>query len=164
MASDAIDRACGLLQVEARCQTEFHLLIGALGYQTEAWEALQYQFKFEPDVCHHLMRQYGMLAPAVAALTVSSPNLGRRLHPKYPFLCAEVVYAAREEMACTIRDVLARRIRLEIMDWQAAASAAPIVGQCLQDVLGWSDAGRLEAVKTYQDLISTIQIRAKKIN
>lgn len=162
MASDAIDAVCRLLNSDIRCQTESHLLKGALGYQSDAWEALQHQFGFEPDICRHLMTYYGMEAPAVAAMTVANPYLSHRLHPGYSFICAEIIYAAQTEMACTIRDVLARRMRLEIMDWQAACDAAPAVGQYLQEALGWSDAARGEAVNTYQDLLKTIQMRAKK--
>nr|WP_236975769.1 glycerol-3-phosphate dehydrogenase/oxidase [Membranihabitans maritimus] len=42
----------------------------------------------------------------------------------------------REEMACTIEDVLARRIRILFLDARAAIAMAPIVSEVLQEQLG----------------------------
>lgn len=52
---------------------------------------------------------------------------------------AEVVWAIRNEMARTIDDVLARRLRLLFLDADAAISAAPAVAAILSDELKWSD-------------------------
>jgi hypothetical protein len=54
---------------------------------------------------------YGTDRRKIAELAASEPNLGKPLHKRLPYLQAEVVWAAREEMARTVEDVLARRTR-----------------------------------------------------
>ncbi len=58
----------------------------------------------------------------------------------YSYVEAEVVYAAREEHACTAVDVLARRTRLAFVDQRAALAAVPRVVELLRDALQWDDA------------------------
>ena len=54
---------------------------------------------------------YGADAAKIKALADSNPDFYHRLHPDLPYIAAEVVWAAREEMARTVDDVLARRTR-----------------------------------------------------
>ena len=63
--------------------------------------------------------------------------------PQYPHLKAEVIYTAENEMACTVRDFMARRTRLEIMDWQTAYEITPEVARLLGETLSW-DATEIE--------------------
>ncbi|MBK8922198.1 MAG: hypothetical protein IPM81_11955 [Saprospirales bacterium] len=72
----------------------------------------------------HRAANYGNRATQVAQLARDNPDTAGRLLPAYPYLRAEVVYAIRLEMACTLRDVLARRIRMEITDWAYPGSGA----------------------------------------
>ena len=55
----------------------------------------------------------------------------RSLHPRLPFKAREVVWAARNEMARTVEDVLARRTRALFLDARAAMEAAPAVARLL---------------------------------
>ncbi len=71
----------------------------------------------------------------------------------FPALRAEVVYCAREESAQTIEDVLARRLGLQLYDWQASSVAAPAVGELLARELGWSDAQKSTEVARYTEKI-----------
>ncbi len=52
----------------------------------------------------------------LAQLLAIAPDLNQPLHPRFPFQQAEVVWAARYEMARTIEDVLARRTRALFLD------------------------------------------------
>ncbi len=60
----------------------------------------------------------------------------RRLHPALPQLEAEVRWAAREESAITVEDVLARRTRALLLDAGAAAECAPRVATILAEETG----------------------------
>ena len=53
---------------------------------------------------------YGSDAEEIRALA-QDPALAAQLHPDLPYIAAEVVWAARDEMARTVEDVLARRTR-----------------------------------------------------
>ena len=63
------------------------------------------------------------------------------------------VYAVRCEMACTLRDVLARRIRLEVLDWQAALEAAPETARLMALELNWSPEQQSRELADYQSLL-----------
>ncbi|UFH56106.1 glycerol-3-phosphate dehydrogenase/oxidase [Spirosoma sp. KNUC1025] len=160
MAQDAVDQVGALLNKFTKSSTETHYLIGGENYRFEDWQRMQKQYDLPAEVCQHLMRTYGNRASYVAELTRQNPDLAARLTDNQPFLNAEVVYQVREEVAVTLRDVLARRWRLELSDWQLAAQLAPQVASLMSAELGWSDAQRTEQIRTYQDLISTFMSRA----
>jgi glycerol-3-phosphate dehydrogenase len=63
-------------------------------------------------------------------------------------------------MAMTVRDFLARRIRLEITDWQAAIETAPTVARLLGEIHGWSKAGQTQQTENYVQLIRQFQTNA----
>ncbi|MEO1058311.1 MAG: glycerol-3-phosphate dehydrogenase/oxidase [Actinomycetota bacterium] len=91
---------------------------------------------------HHLWTRYGTLATEVHELIAGDPALARPLAAGYPYVRAEVVYAARAEMAVTLRDVLVRRTRLQLFDRQAALDAAPLAADLMADELGWEPTRR----------------------
>ena len=82
------------------------------------------------------LAMYGSDAPSIRALMRSDPSLAQPLHPQLPYVAAEVVWAAREEMAQTVEDVLARRIRALFLNSQAAVECAPRVAELLAGELG----------------------------
>ena len=79
---------------------------------------------------------YGTEGPALAAMVADDPGLGRPLHPRLAVCAAEVLWAARTEMARTVDDVLARRTRSLQLDARAALEAAPAVADLLAAELG----------------------------
>lgn len=71
-------------------------------------------------------------------LLLRQENIGwtEKLHPRYDCTGLEVVWAVREEMAFTVEDVLARRLRLLFLDAGAALEAAPKVASLMAKELG----------------------------
>ncbi|WP_045687440.1 glycerol-3-phosphate dehydrogenase/oxidase [Hymenobacter sp. AT01-02] len=88
-----------------------------------------------PDRSNHLY-VYGTDQPALQQLIVQQPELGQKLDASLEFLKAEVVWAARYEMARTVEDVLARRVRVLFLDAPAAIRMAPEVAALLAQELG----------------------------
>ena len=64
----------------------------------------------------HLARRYGHAAQFVLRLAEAEPELGRRITPGLPDICAEAAFAAAHEQAQSVGDVLLRRTRLGILD------------------------------------------------
>ena len=125
MAKDAIDKIIAKKMLpKADCGTRDLLIHGATTGAV--------------DRTTHLYI-YGSDQEAIAKLIQDDQSLGDRVHPRLEFTKAEVVFAIRNEMARTIEDVLARRVRLLFLDAQAAIDAAPLVGTLLQVELGKSD-------------------------
>ena len=73
---------------------------------------------------------YGSDADAIRALA-RDPLLAENLHPALPYIAAEVVWAARHEMARTVEDVLARRTRAVFLNAGAATAMAEPVASLM---------------------------------
>lgn len=69
--------------------------------------------------------------PAAEDMPVEDPSWTEPLVPGLPWTVADVVAAARHEMAATVDDVLARRTRVAFLDEAAARRCAPRVAELL---------------------------------
>lgn len=74
-----------------------------------------------------------------------------RLHPEYPFLKSEVVYAVREQMAIKPNDVVCRRIPLSFLDIKVAEEILPEVVEIMAKELGWSSQQKSDELKAAKD-------------
>jgi glycerol-3-phosphate dehydrogenase len=86
------------------------------------------------------MGVYGSDADAIRKLADDDSELGRPLHPALPYIAAEVVWAVRHEMARTLDDVLARRVRALFLNSAAAIEMAPAVAALMARELNQDDA------------------------
>lgn len=80
------------------------------------------------------------------------PEAERRLHPSLPFSEAEVVSAVRHQMARTVEDVLARRLRALFLDVEASVEIAPKVAAIVAKELGRTDDWAQRQVVQYKRL------------
>jgi glycerol-3-phosphate dehydrogenase len=99
-----------------------------------------------------LLGHYGVDAYRIEALIDADPRLGENLHDELPLSRAMVVWAARQEMAQTVEDVLARRTRCLLLDARASAEAAEDVAQILAEELGKDKAWIKSQVHEYRQL------------
>ena len=137
MAEDTINKAIALqLLPKRKCITK-HLHIH--GYHLNA------------DLNNHLYI-YGSDMPAILALHATSPEMAMKLHPRYDYTVAEVIWAIRHEMASNIEDVLARRVRILFLDAQAAIECAPKVASILARELKHTKEWEEEEVKKFSAL------------
>lgn len=74
---------------------------------------------------------YGTDIPEIIELLNTQPELKEKLHPNYNYTMAEVAWAVRHEMARTVDDILARRVRLLFLDARAAIASCEKVAQFL---------------------------------
>jgi glycerol-3-phosphate dehydrogenase len=92
------------------------------------------------EAARHLLSAYGAQAQCVAELMREDERFRRPLVAGLPHLAAEVIYAARAEMALTLADVLTRRVRLALLAGRASLDCAPLVAELLGCELGWSQS------------------------
>ena len=95
---------------------------------------------------------YGSDKEAVLALANENTDWGEKLHPKYDYLQAEVIWAVRREMARTIEDVLARRMRILFLDARAAIEAAPVAAKLMAEELGKDTVWQQEQIAAFTKL------------
>ena len=112
MAEDCVNQAATLARLPEKPCVTAHLNI--------------HGFHKHADKFGHLA-VYGADAPAIQDLIRSDERLGERLHPALPYCGAEVLWAARFEMARTVEDFLARRTRALFLNARAAVAMAPRV-------------------------------------
>ncbi|MFC4686875.1 FAD-dependent oxidoreductase [Epilithonimonas pallida] len=95
---------------------------------------------------------YGSDIPEIKKLQQSDAALKQKIHPKYDATYAEVLWAIECEMAETLEDVLARRIRFLFTDARAAIDIAEDVAQFMAQRLGKSEEWAVLETKNFIEL------------
>jgi glycerol-3-phosphate dehydrogenase len=99
----------------------------------------------------HLLGRYGTESAAVLALADDRPELLEPMVVGLPYVGAEFVYAAREEMARTLDDVVTRRTRATIQRAHATMDAAAAIASLIAPDMGWDEKETAEQVARYTD-------------
>jgi glycerol-3-phosphate dehydrogenase len=102
---------------------------------------------------------YGTDAARVEELAAEDPALAEPLHPRLTYIKASVVWAAREEMALTVEDVLSRRTRALLLDAKAAIEAAPVTARLLAKERGKDSAWAASQVEQFESLAANYLVR-----
>jgi glycerol-3-phosphate dehydrogenase len=134
MAQDTVDvvvRELGESLKGRPCVTKSLRLIGATA-ATKDPVAMAHRHS-------RLLSRYGTESAAVVALAEGRPELLEPAIVGLPYLGAELVYAAREEMAQTLDDVLSRRTRAVIQQAQPTMAAAQAAATLIAPDMGWDD-------------------------
>jgi len=95
---------------------------------------------------------YGSDAAAIRALAEEQPALKQKLHTAFPHIQAEVVWAVHNEMARTVEDVLARRLRVLFLNARAAIDMAPEVARIMASELGFDYQWQQDQLKEFSTL------------
>lgn len=134
MAEDVINKAIsvGDLPVRSCITTDLRLQ----GYQKGL------------DLSEH-WSLYGADAIEIKKLIRKSKKLKRVIAPGFPYTHAEVIWAARHEMARSVEDVLARRTRILFLDAKAAIAAAPAVAHLLALELKKSSSWQKKQIREF---------------
>ncbi len=121
MAEDTVDKAIQLAGLPKReCKTRELRIHGYM----ENVDRSNFRYVYGSDTVH------------VEKIEQELPSLSRPLHPRLDHTGAEVVWAVREEMAQTLEDVLARRLRALFLDARAAIDIAPTVAAIMAREMG----------------------------
>ncbi len=91
-------------------------------------------------------------AAAISVLVEKDPSLAAVLHPRLPYIRAEIVRAVREELCMTLEDALSRRTRALLLDAQAAIESAPAVAELLARELGRDEEWQRRQVEEFGKL------------
>lgn len=135
MGEDVIDRAIsvgGLLKKD--CATEELRIHGYTTTLSKEYRAI-----------------YGADSVGIQKSEEENPDLKAYLIEGEPYTYSEIIWAAKHEMARTIEDVLARRMRLLFLDAKEAEKAARKTAEILGDELGrteeWKNQQVIDFVK-----------------
>lgn len=140
MAEDCVDHAITLGRLrDEECTTKTLRIHGYIGSTSDGEDR-----ETSLDV-------YGADAAEIRVLARDS-ELAKQLHPELPYIAAEVMWAARMEMARSVEDVLARRTRALFLNARAAMQMARPVARLLAGELGRDDAWIAAQTKEFCEL------------
>ncbi|HET8990566.1 MAG TPA: glycerol-3-phosphate dehydrogenase/oxidase [Acidimicrobiales bacterium] len=142
MAQDAVDALRGSLGPLAASRTRRLALYGVDDWRPTTPEETR------------LFHRYGADAPRVLALARERPDLAERPVNGLAYLGAEYLFAARDEMATSLEDLLCRRTRAHLIDARAARAGAERVARLVAAELGWDEARVAREVAAYRALVA----------
>ncbi|MFA6438004.1 MAG: glycerol-3-phosphate dehydrogenase/oxidase [Bacteriovoracaceae bacterium] len=116
MSEDVLQLALKHFSIEEKPCTTHHLKIHGWKIEVDFNTPLYY---------------YGYDEKAIRAMITIDPVLGEKIHPSLPFVKAEFVWGARNEMCMSVEDALSRRTRALLLDAKAAIESAPAVATLL---------------------------------
>jgi glycerol-3-phosphate dehydrogenase len=141
MAEDAVDALKPYFGNMKRARTKTLRLYG-----TGAWRP-------NGILEEHLYHRFGEDALNVVAMIQADPALGEPAIAGLPYVGAEFVFSAREEMATSLIDLLTRRTRAHLQDARATLNAATAIAKLVAPELSWSDDDVKREVEAYRDLV-----------
>ena len=157
MAEDAVNHAITLGRLaDAPCLTR---TLRIHGYVAPDKAAEEPDCPYRAEDCDPLL-VYGADAEAVRALAAADPRLAEPLDPELSIIGAQIIWAAREEMARTLDDALARRTRALLLNAAAAERMAPPAAALLAKELGKDPGWAEEQVATFLQLAAQYNVGA----
>ncbi len=138
MAEDTIEKAIMLGGLpERECVTK-HLPI--------------HGFRMDLDPCTDPLAPYGLDKEEVIAIGEEENEWSGLLSEKLQILKSQVAWAVRNEMARTVEDVLARRIRALFLDARESLRMAPEVAQLMAKELKKDENWMNQQIETYKSV------------
>ncbi len=136
MAEDTIEKAIMLGGLpERECITK-HLPI--------------HGFRMDLDPCTDPLAPYGLNREDILAISEEEENMGGFISEKLNILKSQIVWAVRKEMARTVEDVLARRIRALFLDARESILIAPEVASIMAKELKQNDEWIINQIDTFK--------------
>tara|TARA_R100000908_G_scaffold65235_1_gene53073 strand:- start:64605 stop:66224 length:1620 start_codon:yes stop_codon:yes gene_type:complete len=137
MGEDTIDKAEKVAGMERRKSTSESLKVHGFEESTDYNDPLYF---------------YGSDRDAIMEMAKENSSLKEKLHPDHEHIAAEVIWAARNEMARTVEDFLARRIRILFLDARVAMDMAETVAELMAGELGYDEEWISHQIKEFTTL------------
>ncbi len=156
MAKDAVDRAViELRKLTPESVTEKLPLVGADGYfaLVQQVERLSEASGLDAQTITHLLNRYGSMISEVLELIDENPKLAAKVDEDLLYIKAEIYYAASNEGARSVDDVISRRTRISFEARDHGVHLADEIAAIIAPVLGWSAKERKASVAAYEDLV-----------
>jgi glycerol-3-phosphate dehydrogenase len=142
-AAVIVDAVCAALRVDTVCASKRQGLPWKPQQDIAIWQAAMQVsgqgLGIDVESVRQLLRRYGARVTQVFALVETDARLAARIVPDLPFIRADLLLSARDEMAVHLADLLRRRLPLlilarldEVMLQDLARLIAP--------AMGWDDA------------------------
>ena len=142
-AAHIVDAVCAQLGVHAPCPTRGRKFPWAPNDDFAEWlaamSARAMQLGVDAESAKWLMRRHGKRVSEIFHLIESDPGLSSRILPVLPFIHADLLWGARNEMVVHLDDLLRRRMPLLILTKPREEDLRRIAATVATE-LGWSEA------------------------
>ena len=91
----------------------------------------------------------------IAVNEFTKENREKRIAFGFPFIEAEVIFAARHDWAIHAEDIIARRTRLAFINKESAISAIPRVVELMGQELKWTEIQKQIEIEKCQTFMNT---------
>jgi len=144
-ASHIVDTVCAQLGIDTPCATRNRTFPWAPEADYARWfvaaSTQAMQLGIDQESAKWLIRRHGKRVSEVFRIIEGDPSLAGRIVPALPFILADLLFCARDEMAVHLSDLLRRRLPLLILA-RLGESDLCRLAELVAPVLGW-DAGRI---------------------
>lgn len=160
MAAEVVDRAMLQLRNATPSKTANRPLPGAVGLVDDeaAVEKLARTLEnpaLPKGAAEYLAGEYGARAPGLVARGTADATAFGRLDPELPSVFAQVDEAVEVEMACTLDDVMSRRIPLILRARDQGLGIAPKVAERMAQKLAWSPERTAKELEQYRAAVAS---------
>lgn len=137
MAEEAVSRAAALAGLpEKPCSTK---TLKLHGYRTDV-DRSKWDYVYGSDI------------DKINEIIAKDKSAAQLLHKDYTFTVGHVIWAVEEELATSVEDVLARRVRALFLDTRVAIEIAPKVAAILAERLGKNQDWEVQQVTEFTTL------------
>jgi len=138
-----VDRVCTKFGIDMPCATRDRMFPWAPEEQYSEWSAamnkLAIRFGIASENAKWLIRRHGNRAAEILRGIEVEPSLAERILPALPFIYADLLFCARNEMVVHMDDLLRRRMPLLILS-KPGEDTLRHIAETVARVTGWDEA------------------------
>ena len=139
-AADIVDMVVKRLGITQKCKTQERPFPWKPAEPYSEWYKTQMEkaetLKIDSESAHWLLRRHGNRVTQIFKLIENQPDLFQRIIASVPFILADLVFCAQQEMVVHLEDLLRRRIPLFILS-KISASELQDLAEITGKVLDW---------------------------
>ena len=161
-AAQIVDQVCMQLGIQKSCATQDRFFPWAPQHSKEfeglqenfstwaaAMQARATQLGVDPESALWLIRRHGCNVAEILHTIELQPALADRIIPELPFIEADLMYCAANEMVVHLDDLLRRRIPLLILSKLTEAALHRIAGK-ISGIMNWDETRYQQEIKRCQ--------------
>lgn len=141
-ASEVVDVVCAHLGISAHCATQGRDLPWKPSHSYVVWSkemlARAQRLGVDAESAQYLLRRHGVRVESILELVVTKPELAERIVADLPFIQADLVFCAANEMVISLYDLLRNRFPLLILAKLRQEELVRII-PTLAAELGWDE-------------------------
>jgi glycerol-3-phosphate dehydrogenase len=146
-ASQLVDALCEQLGLNVPCSTFGKAFPWSPDADYDHWASTTLSqasaLNIDSESAYWLLRRHGRRVSEIFTLCEQQPDLTKRIHPDLPFIMADMVFCAQQEMVVHLDDLLRRRLPLLILA-QLSDPELQDLAQIAANVLAWSHERRVQ--------------------